>query len=497
MDKIKEKLSKKRLFDNNIRNRILFNFLLLLAIAFLVISVSFNILISRYIENTAENQLEKATLIVKNIDVEGMKGPEDKITESEIFSEDEASIFRFLKDTNNRIRIAQENSDAEAMAIDENYNMLLPNRNNDFLKNIDELENICEEMKSENITPGEGGIRRIKTQNSEYYITSVKATIESGKEESVSENTYIVLFVNITNNLVLINGINAMLATIMFVVGIFAVIVSGMISEKIAKPINELSGFAEDIGKGDFKRRKFSFSDREFEEMAEVMNKSAEYLDNRNKEQTVFFQNISHELRTPLMSINGYAEAIKYKIMNSEDAADVILKESENLKSMIEDIIYISKMDSDMKKYDMKVHDLREIISSCVSGRNIIAQNKGVKIECLFDDSEIPIKCDVREFSKAIENIIGNCIRYANNKITVECREDRKNITVVISDDGKGIKDEDLPHIFERFYKGEDGKHGIGLSISKEVINRHGGRIYAENNEKGGAKFTIVLRKIK
>ena len=133
---------------------------------------------------------------------------------------------------------------------------------------------------------------------------------------------------------------------------------------------------------------------------------------------------------------------------------------------------------------------MREVLSNCVLKQNARAINKGIEFKYDFDENPVLINCDEKSISRAFLNIIENGLRYASKEITIGCNYDHNKITVYIEDDGEGIKESDLPYIFDRFYKGEKGKHGIGLSIVKSIIYKHEGNIYAENSSKG-AKFII------
>lgn len=494
--KVKLKSGKRYFFENNIKNRILFSILSLIIVIFIIITSAFNIIINRYIENDAINQINKALRIIQT--EEEYKIPQESIREKvkdlEEGNRDDKNkygeLFDFLKDIQRKVRMAQENSEAQAIIVNKDYNMIFPNTNY-YMQNIEYLEKICEVMERNNVKLGNKTAQKISTKYGEQYVASINIK-DIPNAETDSEN-YIVLSVEISDSLRLVNTINLVLFLIMLVVGLCAIFVSRKISDNIASPIEELSDFAESIGRGNFNNREFNFDDLELQELADVMNKSATYLEKDSREKTVFFQNVSHELRTPLMSINGYAEAIKYNIMKPEEAIEIIIKESENLKDMIEDLIYISKMDSDMKKLNKETYDLREVLSECISRKKIIADDKNIEIVCKFSDECVDFECDWKEISKAFLNIIANCIRYADTRVEVFCDKDKNGtIKIVIQDDGKGINLDEREKIFDRFYKGEGGNHGIGLSIAKAVIKLHGGEISADNRiDESGAVFTI------
>ena len=279
---------------------------------------------------------------------------------------------------------------------------------------------------------------------------------------------------------------------VMFLAGILSIFTAIILSNKIAKPIQELCKFAKNIGQGNFSKFDFDFADKELNELSQIMNKSAEHLDKYDKEQKIFFQNASHELRTPLMSIKGYAEAIKYNVIDKDSASDVILEESNRLSEMVEDLLYISKMDNINKDYVLVECDIREVLSNCTVKQKAMAINKGIEFKYDFSEEEVLLKCDEKSISRAFLNLIENALRYAKSQIIIGCKYNNNKVVIYIEDDGEGIKEEDLNNIFDRFYKGEKGKHGIGLSIVKAIINKHSGRVYAQNSDLG-AKFTIVF----
>ena len=489
--KLKSKYRKKYFFENNIKNRILFSILSLIIAIFILIAATFNIIINRYIEKDAINQINKALGIVQKID--DYQVPQDSIRKklNDLDKENSnVSWFDFLRDIQRKVRMAQENSEAEAIIVDSDYTMIFPDTNY-YMQNIEYLEKICEVMKKNNIDLGSQAVSRVSSKYGVQYVASIN--IKNITNTDIDRDKYIVLSVEISDSLRLINTINIFLLLIMLVIGLCSIFVSRKISDNIASPIEELSKFAESIGRGDFKNRELDFDDMELQELADVMNKSATYLEKDSREKTVFFQNVSHELRTPLMSINGYAEAIKYKIMDPYEAVEIIIKESENLKDMIEDLIYISKMDSDMQVLNKEKYDLREVLSECISRKKIIADDRNVEIVCDFSVDSIEFECDWKEISKAFLNIIGNCIRYAKSRVDISCKKDKDgSIEIIIQDDGNGINIEEKDKIFDRFYKGDGGNHGIGLSIALAVIEAHSGNIEADNREdSNGARFSI------
>ena len=120
------------------------------------------------------------------------------------------------------------------------------------------------------------------------------------------------------------------------------------------------------------------------------------------------------------------------------------------------------------------------------------AAASGITIAPDFPEEPVMVKCDDTQMRRAVTNILTNGLRYARSKLCLTCRPDKRNVIIRIQDDGDGIAEGDLPHIFERFYMGESGKSGIGLALTKEIIHLHKGTIRAYNGDTG-AVFEISI----
>ena len=159
---------------------------------------------------------------------------------------------------------------------------------------------------------------------------------------------------------------------------------------------------------------------------------------------------------------------------------------------MIEELLYISRMESISQETRLSNCDLREILSSCVESKQATAINSNINLICDFDDKQLMCMCDEKSIRRVFLNIIENALRYAKSEIIISCKLTDGKIIITITNDGENIKSKDMPYIFDRFYKGDKGKSGIGLSIVKSIIEKHKGDIYCENTN-NGVKFTIIL----
>ena len=216
-------------------------------------------------------------------------------------------------------------------------------------------------------------------------------------------------------------------------------------------------------------------------------------IEKEAERQQTFFQNASHELKTPLMAIQGYAEGIQAGVMDTGSAAEVILKESDRMTELVDELLDISKIDMGRQQLALSEMDIRELLYDSIRAVEPAASAAGgIAIVPDFPEEPVMVKCDDTQMRRAVTNILTNGLRYARSELRLACRADKRHVTIRIQDDGDGIAEADLPHIFDRFYMGKSGKSGIGLALTKEIIHLHKGTIRAYNGD-SGAVFEISI----
>ena len=213
-------------------------------------------------------------------------------------------------------------------------------------------------------------------------------------------------------------------------------------------------------------------------------------IEKEAERQQTFFQNASHELKTPLMAIQGYAEGIQAGVMDTASAAEVILAESDRMTELVDELLDISKIDMGRQPLTLSEMDVRELLYDSIRAVEPTAAAGGITITPDFPETPIMVSCDDTRLRRAVTNILSNGVRYARSELRLTCRADKRHVTIRIQDDGDGIAEADLPHIFDRFYMGKSGKSGIGLALTKEIIHLHKGTIRAYNGDTG-AVFEI------
>ena len=215
-------------------------------------------------------------------------------------------------------------------------------------------------------------------------------------------------------------------------------------------------------------------------------------IEKEAERQQTFFQNASHELKTPLMAIQGYAEGIQAGVMDTGSAAEVILAESDRMTELVDELLDISKIDMGRQPLTLSEMDVRELLYDSMRAVEPIAAGGGITITPDFPETPVMVSCDDTRLRRAVTNILSNGVRYARSELRLTCRTDKRHVMIQIQDDGDGIAEADLPHIFDRFYMGKSGKSGIGLALTKEIIHLHKGTIRAYNGD-GGAVFEISI----
>ena len=215
-------------------------------------------------------------------------------------------------------------------------------------------------------------------------------------------------------------------------------------------------------------------------------------IEKETERQQTFFQNASHELKTPLMAIQGYAEGIQAGVMDTGSAAEVILAESDRMTELVDELLDISKIDMGRQPLALSEMDVRELLYDSMRAVEPIAAGGGITITPDFPETPVMVSCDDTRLRRAVTNILSNGVRYARSQLHLTCRTEKRHVTIRIQDDGDGIAEADLPHIFDRFYMGKNGKSGIGLALAKEIIHLHKGTIRAYNGD-SGAVFEISI----
>ena len=225
------------------------------------------------------------------------------------------------------------------------------------------------------------------------------------------------------------------------------------------------------------------------------------------RERRLFVSNVSHELRTPLTSVKSYLEALDEGALSEPVAPDFIkvsLDETNRMMRMVTDLLHLSRIDNATSHLDVELINFTAFITFILNRFDQIrGQDEEKKYELVRDYpiTSVWIEIDTDKMTQVIDNILNNAIKYSpdGGKITVTMKTTDDQMILSISDQGLGIPKQDLPRIFDRFYRVErarsraQGGTGLGLAIAKEIIKQHKGFIWAKSEYGKGSTFTIVL----
>lgn len=218
-----------------------------------------------------------------------------------------------------------------------------------------------------------------------------------------------------------------------------------------------------------------------------------------------FVANVSHELRTPLTCIKGYTETLLEGAMEDPELTrrwlGTIYQETQRLERLIKDLLDVSMMEADQVDLDLGPIDLVGLVSHAISVLKPRAQENSMTIHAELPEEAQEWKVDHDRISQVLINLVDNAIKYSepNTNVYVRLYFSAERATIEIEDEGTGIPADDLPHIFERFYRVEKartsrfGGRGLGLGIAKHLVEAHGGELSAESEYGKGSKFTITL----
>lgn len=472
--------------NKTIKKSIFLSHISIIIISVFLTTIVFNICLNIYIRYQTKSQLLSAAQIIQKTMNTQALGNSKNNTKGDEREELNAllKINRILKQTQTFLDIK--------------YAMIGPNERVVFPKNLDNEES---DILTTQIIPSLGSKSAFSNnlkKNRIIYFNTEKQKYAALIHPVMAENNKVIgdliLYSDMKNSRQLTFSINIILFSILLVTSVIALIVSNNLSKRISKPIAYLSKYAKKIGERDYNAEAIKYEDDEIGELAESMEAMANKLSIYDHTMKTFLQNASHELRTPLMSIQGYAEGIKHGVVDDkESAVEVIIEESKRLTRIVEDLLYLSKLDAMQEIIKPEFLNGEELFRDCIERVNGIALQKGIKIILNSKDNKLMFMADEEKLSRAIINILGNSLRYANKEINLNVEKINKNVIITIRDDGPGFDTNELQNIFQRFFKGKGGKHGLGLAITKSIIEKHNGSITAENNANGGALFKISL----
>lgn len=288
------------------------------------------------------------------------------------------------------------------------------------------------------------------------------------------------------------------------VFGILASILLGyIVSRKMLKPIDYITKTAENISINNLKSRiNVNGPEDELSRLGTTFNKMIDRLQDAFSKQAQFVSDASHELKTPIAVIQGYANLLdrwgKDDRAALEKSIYAIKLESANMANLVEGLLFLAKGDSAVLQLEKKEFWLNELINEVVSESKLIAPNHVITSE---KNDTTKIFADYKMMKQMLRVFIDNSIKFTpvQGKIDIRAELQHQSVRITVSDNGIGIPEEEIQHIFDRFYRvdksrsKDTGGTGIGLSIAKWIADMHRGTISVESDEGKGSKFIVIL----
>lgn len=284
-------------------------------------------------------------------------------------------------------------------------------------------------------------------------------------------------------------------------------ILSFFLARKISKPIVDITLAAEKMGAGSLDTRININNDDEIGKLAETFNYMAEELSKIDKLRKDLIANVSHELRTPLSLIKGYAETLRDVSgeipEKREKQLGIIISESDRLASIVDDILSLSQLQAGIIKLNTSSFKLKACVESVITNYTLLSEKNGVKLKTQCPEN-IMVRGDQSRLEQVLYNLLTNAFNHTplDGQISLICEEIDEKIKVCVSDTGTGIKKEELPHVWDRYYKAKDSNShiagaGLGLAIAKEILEAHKVDYGIESKIDLGTTIWFKLEKVK
>ena len=291
------------------------------------------------------------------------------------------------------------------------------------------------------------------------------------------------------------------LGVIFFAIVLAMLISSVMNLRRMSMPLDDLLEASNKVAEGDFSTRVDEQGPREVRSLTRAFNSMASRLQVNDQQRRAMLADVSHELRTPLTIIQGNIEGMIDGVYPADEAKlKSILEETQILSRLIEDLRTLSLAESGSLQLKRESTDIAALIRETVSAFQSQADAGDVKMEFLLGDKPILLEIDSERIRQVLTNLISNALRYSprGSSIKIDLTDSdssaERRAVISVEDSGPGIASEDLPHVFDRFYKSRDSRGmGLGLSIAKYIVEAHGGEIRAESESGRGTKISFSL----
>lgn len=304
-------------------------------------------------------------------------------------------------------------------------------------------------------------------------------------------------FLRSQKELFFIKRSNRLLIISLLGMGGAAVLLSIIFSKRLITPVEQLTRAAAGIAEGDLTSRVAASGIDEISRLSDAFNKMAHALEIQESLRKKMTSNIAHELRTPVSAIRGELEGMMDGLIPlDQEHIQSLYAEIGRFKAIIEGLEELSRAEASSLSLEKQSIDLAVFLRNIIERYRKMFSDKGVDLFLDCSDA-VTLHADPDRLSQVVINLLGNALKATgkNGSVEVRAQEEGTSVILAVSDTGEGIRKEDLPFIFERFYKASKGGLGLGLAIAKELVLAHEGTIAASSEHGKGASFIVTLPK--
>lgn len=346
----------------------------------------------------------------------------------------------------------------------------------------------------------QGDYEEIEVEDSTWLVYDLYNTYENG------QGIWVRGIYDMDNAAATLKSIMRMMMIFLPAILIIAIIAGRRITKRAFEPVSQITNAANSINSGNdlSKRLPQGENKDELYYLSETLNRMIERLENAFQAEKEFSSDVSHELKTPIAVILAECEYILQENRRTEEyieSMETIQKQCKRTMSLIQQLLQVSRTIDKEKILDKEDFNLTELCESIMDELSLMAEEEGVSLECSIEKN-IQIHADETLIMRMILNLLTNGIKYSH-----QCQDARVKLTlikddkikIVIEDNGIGIKEEDQPNIFNRFYKvdksrtAEENSFGLGLAMVKWIAEAHNGQVFVESEIGRGSKFTVIL----
>lgn len=300
-----------------------------------------------------------------------------------------------------------------------------------------------------------------------------------------------------------VQNIRAQLLLIIAIVGAGIITVASLTAKSITRPITDLTRIIRRMSRGEWNLRAKVAGKTEVDELGRSFNDMSERLENTERFRSEFVSNASHEIKTPLASMKILIESLLCQDTLDEGITREFLgdvnKEIDRLSVVVSDLLEMVRLDQNEDTLKPQLTELSELCSEAVKRMQPIAEQKGIRLETVLPS--VMAQVDPVKMEQVIFNLVDNAVKYTDGAgtVVVSLSADGDDAVIAISDEGIGIPQKDIPHIFERFYRvdkarsRDTGGTGLGLSIVERIVRQHGGKIDVVSRENQGTTFYVRI----